>query len=262
MLESYWKLAFDPFSDSRPNGVFVPLPSHVEAVARLRHAIERADRHAALIADAGMGKTRVLHETLTRSRSARTRIVRLPSPPDRAALHHDLARALGYQGKIDAGAGPAWRALEAALRVVRLQNIALVIAIDTMGTNLDRGDFERIEQLADHTATRLTLIRLGRNQAAVELESSAWELTLGLPPLTRDEAAFYTHAKLTAAGGDAAIFSERAVTRLHALARGNPRGLDRLASLALRAAALRKSPEITPDLIETIADACQVPDAA
>ena len=48
---------------------FVPLPGHLEAEARLRHAVEKGESMAVLRAPGGLGKTAVLTKALEAFRS-------------------------------------------------------------------------------------------------------------------------------------------------------------------------------------------------
>ncbi len=66
-------------------------------------------------------------------------------------------------------------------------------------------------------------------------------------------------AKLAAAGCREAIFSQRAVTRLHFHSRGSPSGLDRLASLCLMAGAYRGLEAISSDVVEGVLGECHQP---
>ncbi len=54
-----------------------------------------------------------------------------------------------------------------------------------------------------------------------------------LRPLNTDETASYVSHRLSAAGASREIFTPDALTRLHQLARGNPRRINRLCDLAL-----------------------------
>jgi type II secretory pathway predicted ATPase ExeA len=74
--------------------------------------------------------------------------------------------------------------------------------------------------------------------------------------LTRSDAEAYLNAKLAMAGRPERTFTPRAITGLHAAAAGNPRTLDRLASLGLMAGALRGLEIITPDVIAGVAREC------
>ena len=85
------------------------------------------------------------------------------------------------------------------------------------------------------------------------LSVTVWTLAVGLRPLSCSEAETYLTAKLAAAGCREAIFSQRAVTRLHVHSRGSPRGLDRLASLCLMAGAYRGLEAISSDVVEACA---------
>ena len=83
---------------------------------------------------------------------------------------------------------------------------------------------------------------------------------LRVVPLTRSDAEKYLATRLSAAGRDEPTFSPRALDRLHAWSEGVPRGLDRMASLALMAGALRRVEIITPDIIDGVARECTLPD--
>jgi MSHA biogenesis protein MshM len=78
-----------------------------------------------------------------------------------------------------------------------------------------------------------------------------------VPALTRSDAENYLTAKLASAGRDEPTFTPRAIHRLHLISAGNPRGLDRLASLALMAGALRKLEIVTPEIIDGVALECR-----
>ena len=82
-----------------------------------------------------------------------------------------------------------------------------------------------------------------------------------LAPLTRSEAAEYLARKLSAAGRSEATFTPRAITRLHLLSQGVPRGLDRLATLALMAGAMRGLEVIGPEVVEGVAAECVLPES-
>ena len=77
--------------------------------------------------------------------------------------------------------------------------------------------------------------------------------------MTRSETAHYVSTKLAAAGREREAFLPPAVGRLHALSGGNPRGVDRLATLALMAGAVRGLEVVTPDVVDGVAVECEGP---
>jgi type II secretory pathway predicted ATPase ExeA len=72
----------------------------------------------------------------------------------------------------------------------------------------------------------------------------------------RSECERYVTTKLAAAGRDDPAFTPRAFHRLHALTEGIPRRLDRLASLALMAGAIRGLEIIPAEVVEGVSTEC------
>ena len=72
MWQRHWGLRSDPFPDR--DALYVPLPGHQEAVARLVHAIEAGHRLAVLAGASGLGKTRVLRQALAEARTPSRRV--------------------------------------------------------------------------------------------------------------------------------------------------------------------------------------------
>ena len=99
-------------------------------------------------------------------------------------------------------------------------------------------------------------MQVGRGPAEGMPDPGPWGLAIRLQPLTRSEAERFLTAKLAAAGRDEPAFTPRAITRLHALSAGVPRGLDRLASLALMAGAVRRLEMIPAEVVEGVAREC------
>ena len=258
MWKRHWKLAREPFlSGGAP---YVPLASHEEAVARLVHTIETGQRLAVVRGEAGLGKSQVLTRALAEARSPSRRVARLSSPSDGAGLLAGLAEGLGVRVPAGSGRSFAWRVLGDAIRLCRWQRLHVVLAIDDcqdLVSSTDRLDLARLVHLDPHPEARLTILQVFQSSEDGEsLPVSPWELAVRLAALTRSDAERYLTAKLTAAGRDEPTFTPRALSRLHQRSAGIPRGLDRLASLALMAGAWRGLEIITPDVIEGIAQEC------
>jgi MSHA biogenesis protein MshM len=257
MWTRHWKLSRDPFAAR--DVPFVPTPGHAEAEARLIHAIEAAERSTCLRAAPGLGKTLVLSRALERTRDPSRRIARVAGPVDGPSVLAALAD--GLHARLPAGTSRplAWKRLADAVRLGRLQGLHVVLAIDDchlLADADDRLDLERLVHLDPHPRARLTVVQVGRGPSGGDPDRGPWELAIRLPPLTRSEAARYLTAKLAAAGRDEPVFTSRAITRLHALSGGNPRGLDRLAALALMAGALRRLEMIPAEVVEGVACEC------
>jgi MSHA biogenesis protein MshM len=251
----HWGLSRDPFAefDSR----YVSLPSHDEAVARLVFAIETSQRRVILAAPAGLGKTMVLRKALSEALSPRRRFASVSSPRDGALLFTLLAERLGQRVGREPSRLGAWRALERAVRLASLQGFQVVLAIDDCDDQVDesaRRDLDSLAHLGSTAHPELAIIQLERT--AGEAQSSAcgaWSLAIGLERLTRSQAESYLASKLEGAGSTERIFTPRAITRLHALSLGVPRGLEQLISRCLMLGAARGLEVIHPDLVDAVA---------
>jgi MSHA biogenesis protein MshM len=259
--KTHWKLLRDPFGGG--GGPYVPVSPHQEAVARLVDTIETGQRRAVLRAGAGLGKSMVLAQALTETRSPSRRAVLVSSAGDGASLLAGLAEGLGRRVPPGASRGSGWRALGEAVRLCRWQRLRVILAIDDcqyLADPVDRLDLDRLVHLDNHPAARLTVLQVFRSdedeEPAGQSAAAPWELLIRLPALTRGDAEAYLSAKLALAGRPGLTFTRRAITRLHAVSAGNPRTLDRLASLALMAGALRKLEIISPDVVEGVAREC------
>lgn len=258
MAMRHWDLRRDPFLDDGP---YVPLPDHEEAVARLIHAIEAPQGPVLFTAGAGLGKTKALRRAIAESRSARRRVALASHPLDGLALWNELADRLGADPEPARDRAAAWRALERAAKVRSLQGQRVVFAIDGAENLLDESHWPDIERLAlidGGNDARPALILTARADAAFDAPP-LWSPSIKLAPLTRSETARYLAAKLNGAGGSDNLFTPRAVVRLHAASRGVPRGLDRLASLSLRAAAARGLEVVASEVVDVAVQECRVP---
>ncbi|MEO6808786.1 MAG: AAA family ATPase [Isosphaeraceae bacterium] len=246
----------DPFSEV--DAPFIPTAVHAEAVARLVYVIESGQRLATLYARPGLGKTMVLRRALELARGPGRRIVKASGPIDGLDLLTTLAERSGRRLPPKASRADAWRALTDSARVCRLQRLAIVLVIDDaqrLTSPADQLDLDRLPHLDPHPEACVTVIQVGRD-ADIEPASDPWTLAIRLAPLTRTETSGYLNAKLAAAGRDQTAFTPKAVTLLHALTSGVPRGIDRLASLALIAGEARGLEMITPDVIDGVAREC------
>jgi type II secretory pathway predicted ATPase ExeA len=257
----HWGLSSDPFPDR--DTLFVPLPGHQEAVARLVHAIEAGHRLVILAGAPGLGKTRVLRQALVESRSPSRRIALVTGPADAASLFGGLADGLRHRAALgDATPSACWRALEQGVRICAVQGAQTVLAVDDAQT-LDRpgrAELARLGQLESIAGGKVTALLVdGSTDREDRLPGAEWTLSVWLGPLSLTEAETYLAARLAAAGTSDSPFTGRAVTRLHLLSGGVPRGLDRLASLCLMAGASRRHEAISSELVDGVAGECHLP---
>lgn len=250
-VQAHWGLSADPFPPR--NAPFVATSVHAEAVARLLHAVDSGDRRISLRAAEGLGKTSVLDRVAEELRGPCVRVVR-------AVGIHDLECAiLGALSVRLPAREPVLSRLASAVRTLRLQKIALVVLVDDADEG-GRGLLSRLSHLDLHPESRISVIDAGPSDGAGAAE--AWSLAVRLIPLTRSETGHYLAAKLALAGRREPTFTDRAITAIHSLAAGVPKGLDRIASLAMIAATANRLEIITPEVIHGVFPQCVGPRAA
>jgi type II secretory pathway predicted ATPase ExeA len=263
MWERHWRLSGDPFLG--PRTPFVKTAGHEEAFARLVAAIESGQRLAVLRAGEGMGKSAVLARAWQETRGPQRRFARVVGPLDGADLFARLAAGLGANVSGRPTRPGAWKALSEALKLCRWQDLHAVLVIDDaheLVADADRRDLARLARLEPAPGCRLTVVQSvceapdGGSEAADSPYQPAWQLRIGIPPLTRSETERYVAEKLAAAGRTEPAFTPRALARLHELSGGVPRGIDHLGSLALMAGAVRGLEVIPLDVISGVALEC------
>jgi MSHA biogenesis protein MshM len=254
----HWKLTRDPFLAA--GSPYVSTPTHDEAVARLTYAVESGQPSAVIRAGTGFGKTTVLAQALAELRGPSRRIARASRPADGPGLLVTLAEGLGDRLPARGlSRAMAWKALAERVRLCRWQGLQVVLAIDDCHALIepaDRLDLDRLTHLDPHPESRLTVLQTFQTSETLEPDLPSWELSIGLKSLTRMDIERYVAAKLASAGRAEPTFTPRALHRLHSLAGGVPRGLDRLASLSLMGAALRGLEMVTPEVVEGVSVEC------
>jgi hypothetical protein len=249
----YWGLLIDPF-DGTPER-YVPLPQHEEALARLSHVVESAQRIAILSGESGLGKSLILRELGRRLRTPGRRFVKIDRPLNTGQLRDSLAQNLvDHRAPFDCEAVPSWRLLEDAIRLQGWQQAHLIVLIDECQDLLATtgpAELSRIASLGGNNRPRITLVIATadgpKTQSFSELRDA---LPARLKRLTRSETELYVREKLKAAGRSEDAMTPNALTRLHSLSEGIPRALNRLASLCLLAGAVQRLEVIPPDLVD------------
>jgi type II secretory pathway predicted ATPase ExeA len=210
-----------------------------------------------------MGKTLVLGRALDEARDPCRRFALTSNPMDGGHLYFRLAERLGSRGSGSANRGAACTALEQTVRGCALQGFQVVLAVDDCAPLIAAGavdDLRRLGQIGSSAGGRVTvLLVLDEENRDWAQTFRSWTLAIGLRPLSCSEAETYLTAKLAVAGCREAIFSHRAVARLHLHSGGSPAGLDRLASLCLMAGAYRCLEAVTSDVVEGALGECHQP---
>ena len=248
----HWDLRRDPF---RPgSGPFVPLPGHEEAVARIVHLVRSAEPRIALRGLPGIGKSSALAEAFRRLRHPSRRLALIRQPADESTLLQGLGGAFGIMNR-----PVSFGHLLDASRLLKALGVAAVIAVDgaeLLGAPEECRVLDRIEAVGRQSGAAWTVIVAGHGGTGTTADRP---LTIRFDRLTRREAERYLVEKLRAAGRSEPTFTDRALLRLHAIAEGVPGAIDRLAGLALRAAAVEGREMVPEAVVEGVAAECEGP---
>ncbi len=241
----HWNLARDPFPTVAP--AFVSVAAHQTALETLLGVVGAGERFVILRGEVGIGKSTVLKQAVDRLRAPGVRIATSSNPQNEVGLLEDLRRSLRFGKPGLSTSGELILALSNAVRLIHAQRGRMIVAID--GADLLSAEvWSRIGCLDSLGHT--TIIR---TQAEKSGEIADEPVFIQLERLTRQESRHYLTEKLVRAGRTEQTFNARATTRLHALAMGVPRSLDRLTRAALQAGARRNEPIVTEETVACVA---------
>jgi general secretion pathway protein A len=265
---AYWGLDRWPFGGSAAAAQFYPTPVHNEALARIEYLVQSQRRLGALLAEAGSGKSLVLHvaaEQLTRKGCVAV-VVDSLGASTRDVLWQ-LACALRTTPREDADISWLWRQITDRVAEYRIQQIATVALIDDAG---QAGpdlvtQFARLARLDSSENARWTIVLAAEATQAARWSTSlrsAIDLKIDLGTWSADDTIGYVQTSLVEAGRMEPLFETDALQTLHELAGGIPRQIARLADYALLAGAAAKVDTVTSAIIEATYDEIAWPAAA
>jgi type II secretory pathway predicted ATPase ExeA len=261
MYEAYWQLLAKPFDTCADARFYYPSEVHQGALLKLRYAVENRRGGALLAGGSGSGKTLLVGWLRKQLAENHTPFVHVVFP------QMSPAELLTYIAD-EVGAPPTHGGLDQTVR--RLQQFLIgntsqgrhaVIAVDEAHLLAEAGNLETLRLLTNFdngSQPTLTLLLVGQTSLMPALDRMpALEERLGvkcvLRPFTSDETASYVTHRLSAAGASGEIFTPDALTRLHQLARGNPRRINRLCDLALLIGFAEEQDAIEAAHIEAVA---------
>lgn len=262
MYQTHWQLAakpFEPFPDPR---FYYPSEAHHGALLKLRYVVEQRHQAAALAGAAGLGKSLLiaqLRRQLPES-VAPVLVMGFPllSPADMlAALADELSGSDAARYTVE----ESWSRIRQALAAGRQRGQhALVIFEDAHLWDDVRAweTFRLLTNVSVDEQPAWTLLLVGQTRLLAQLDEwpqleERLSMKCLLRPLTQDETASYVAHRLQAAGAPQALFDSTAVDRLHDLAHGSPRRINRLADLALLVGYAEQRSTITADDLESVA---------
>jgi general secretion pathway protein A len=235
--------------------------SHREVLGHLVYGIEQGEGFMAISGEVGTGKTTL----------CRTLLERLGSSCEIAFLFNptlgptDLIKAINAELGLSTFGDSRTELLD-VLNTFLLDKHAegrRVLVIIDEAQNLPVETLEQLRLLSNletHTAKLLQIVLIGQPELDAKLDAPELRqlrqrigVWWRLGPLERDETRAYVAHRLRVAGGNEAIFSESALSRVHRHARGVPRLVNLLCDRALLLGYAEGARQIGRNTVDSVA---------
>ncbi len=259
MYEAHFGLSENPFGVN-PDPRFLYLSEvHREALAHLIYGVRQRKGFIVITGDVGTGKTTLLQK-LIQGLDERTRWVFITNP---RLSTEDFLRAIAHGLRLvvaDSGKGSFLIAMEAMLSGCLRRGENVVLVVDE-AQNLSGDLLEEVRLLSNlETASEkmLQIILVGQQELNDKLLQEGLRqlrqrvsIKYHLQPLGPEETSHYVQHRLwVAGGGGREIFSDGALSALHAASGGFPRLINNLCDNAMLAAYSRNLTRVDAPLIE------------
>jgi general secretion pathway protein A len=236
MYWQFYDLTHDPFQRASDPACFFPSPHHEDALATLIDSLHQRQGMVALLGDAGLGKTMLLHVYLALARQRQYRTVQVE---DTGLTFRELWQRLSQALELD------FTRVTLDLFLAACQRQPLILGLDEAHL-MPTLTFKKLWILAEQVASAgavLHIVLAGRPELARKVDALALHhLTPGpvlrytLSPFTPEESRAYIYHRLALATSQPeTVFTSRALTRIIKAARGVPDTLNALCTQALLA---------------------------
>ncbi len=260
MYLDHYGLRAKPFSKSPDPAFLFPSRQHAEALARLSHAVEEREP-AVLTGEVGAGKT-TLSRALVDAFADRCRFALVVNPALPAAqLLSAVSDAFGLPRQ--KRKGDVYAALAEFAAALDAEDQFPVVLVDEAQMLPGRGAYDELRLLTNLTADDRALVGLvliGQPELRDRLRSKGGEafaqrigVAYHLGALELPEVGSYLAHRLRVAGRDEPLFTERAVSELHARTGGVPRRINQLAANALLEGFARELQTLDAEVIQVAA---------
>jgi type II secretory pathway predicted ATPase ExeA len=261
MYTDYWKLRCRPFDSVADDRFYYPAESHQATWAKLRYALENRVGAALIAGPSGIGKSQLtmsLCEDLPESFGpvVHLRFPQLPPAELLALLAEELTGGKPDSASMDRNLLSIQRELA---RIVADGRHAVVV-IDEAHLLRETDALETVRLLMNYEPS-WTLVLVAQPPLLPALERMPeFEERLSvqclMKPFDLQTTAAYIRHRLTQAGRSDLenVFSNQAVSTIHAIAEGIPRRINRLSDLALLIGFAEEQPQITAEHVRAVAE--------
>ena len=258
MYRPYWSLEARPFENHLDPRFFYSNAANQATLLKLRYAVESRCSAALLAGAAGSGKT-LLTQTLGGQLDEQYHPLvhlKFPQMPPEQLLAY-LADELTGQRDEDHSIQASLRRIERMLQENVEEGRHAVVVIDEAHLLREAGSLEMVRLLLNYSP-QWTVILVGQPPILTALERMPeLDERLGVKCLMQrfhpEDSVRYIQHRLSAAGARQEIFHEDALERVHYLAEGSPRRINRLCDLSLLIGYAEEFPRIDSAHVEAIA---------
>lgn len=283
MYEEYWGLSARPFENRCDESVYYPAEPHQSAFLQMRYGLENRRQAVLLAGETGMGKSllaKLIQNSLSDELTPTVIVKHAQLPAEQMAdsiardLYNSCSTEAGHDNlewgnRRESTLDSSLRFIEQALRANAQSGQRAVLLVED--AHLVRSDatwqlLRSLLNLNDYDAD-LTMMLVGQTEILPSLARRRdFEQRLDVKCMLRafsiEETMGYVSHRLTIAGGSGDIFQDPAIERLHALAGGVPRRINRLADLALVVGFADEVPSIDAGRVEAVSRQLLLPNAA
>jgi general secretion pathway protein A len=259
MYLSHFKLSTSPFCGRGQAQHFFESGTYLEALARLEFVVANRRTLGLLLGPAGTGKSLILRKLGQRllRRGCRVASADLVGQSSEEILW-SLASQLGIIERSEVHPARLWGRLGERLaegRTLQKQTVFLLDDLDLASGELQSFLIRLVgaDPSGDACHTLIATCDANRLDVVSERLLDLVDLRVDLDPWSEKETRDYLHAALAGAGCREAIFGEEAVAQIYELSGGVPRQVNRLADLALVAAAGERRDRVDGQTVAAVA---------